>query len=108
MRTEVWTARVTVSWSCLPMALAMTTLVPSEMPMNRLRIRLMIGVFAPTAAMPRVPSGPGTWPMTTVAMRLESCSRMLVAATGNAKSGMAFHRFPVSMPLSSMRRVLRG
>ena len=89
MRMEVWTALLTVTSSPRPIALAITTLEPSEMPMNRLRMRLVTGTFEPTAAMASVPSAPEKLPMMTVAMRLESCSRMLVAATGRAKRGMA-------------------
>ena len=54
------------------------------MPINRLSIRLVSGTLEPTAAMARVPWSPEKLPMMTVAMRFDSCSKMLVAATGKA------------------------
>jgi len=57
-------------------------------------IRLVICVFAPTAAMPTVPSGPIRRPIITVSIRLLSCSRMLVSATGMAKRRMFVQRLP--------------
>ncbi|WP_418846037.1 hypothetical protein [Parafannyhessea umbonata] len=58
-------------------------------------IRLVIWVFAPTAAMPMVPSEPIRRPIITVSIRLLSCSRMLVRATGMAKRSTFVQRFPV-------------
>ena len=99
IRIEVWTARLTMSWSLRPMALAMTTLEPSDMPINRLSIRLVSGTLEPTAAMARVPWSPEKLPMMTVAMRFDSCSKMLVAATGKANRGILRHSEPVVMSM---------
>ena len=81
------------------MALAMTTLEPSDSPINRLIIRLVSGTLEPTAAMARVPWSPEKLPMMTVAMRFDSCSRMLVAATGKANRGILRHSEPVVMSM---------
>ena len=99
MRIEVWTARLTMFLSLRPMALAITTLEPSDRPMNRLSIRLVSGTLEPTAAMARVPWSPEKLPMITVAMRFDNCSRMLVAATGKANRGMLRHSEPVVMSM---------
>ena len=102
---EVCTALWTTSRLPAPMAFAMTTLAPSEMPTKRLMTRLMMGVLAPTAAMPSEPFSV-KWPIMMVSMRLLSCSMMLVAATGSAKRGMARQSEPVRIPvLSCMQRL---
>ncbi len=95
--TELWTALCTVSLSPEPMALAMTTLVPSAMPMNRLSRRLVMGVLEPTAAMAAGPPSPESWPTIIVSMRALICSRMPVRATGSAKTGTLFQSEPWSM-----------
>ena len=61
----------------------------------------MIGVFAPTAAIPSEPPSAEKWPIMATSMKLESCSRMLVAATGSANIGTAFHSEPVRILESS-------
>ena len=99
IKIEVWTARLTMFWSLRPIALAMTTLEPSDMPINRLSIRLVSGTLEPTAAMARVPWSPEKLPMMTVAMRFDSCSKMLVAATGKANRGILRHSEPVVMSM---------
>ena len=95
--TELWTALWTVSLSPEPMAFAMTTLVPSAMPMNRLSRRLVMGVLEPTAAMAAGPPSPESWPTIIVSMRALICSRMPVRATGSAKTGTLFQSEPWSM-----------
>ena len=99
IKIEVWTARLTMFWSLRPIALAMTTLEPSDMPINRLSIRLVSGTLEPTAAMARVPWSPEKLPIMTVAMRFDSCSKMLVAATGKANRGILRHSEPVVMSM---------
>ena len=69
------------------------------MPINRLSIRLVSGTLEPTAAMARVPWSPEKLPMMTVAMRFDSCSKMLVAATGKANRGILRHSEPVVMSM---------
>ena len=86
--TELWTALWTVFLSFEPIALAMTTFVPSAMPMNRLSKRLVMGVFEPTAAMATGPASPERWPTIIVSISELICSRMPVSATGSAKAGI--------------------
>ena len=73
--------------SLLPMAFAMTSLLPSEMPMNRFTIKLTIGEFAPTAATAAVRFCAAKLPTTAIAKALNSCPRIAVAAIGSAKRG---------------------
>jgi len=64
------------------------------MPTKRPIRRPEIGVFEPTAAMPRVPISPESLPTIIVSIRFESCSRMPVAATGRAKRRTDVQRLP--------------
>ena len=75
----------------------MTTFAPSAMPINRLTIRLMIGLFAPTAATAAVFSAPVKLPTTATSEALKSCSRIAVAATGSANWGSLFQMEPFSI-----------
>ena len=53
--TQVCTALLQRSSSCAPRETATVTPTPTDSPMNRLTIRLMIAPVAPTAAMDRRP-----------------------------------------------------
>lgn len=81
---DVCTALRTASPLPRPMALAMTTLAPSANPMNRLRMRPVTGALEPTAATSAVPLPWEKLPTIMMPDALNSCSRMPVAATGNA------------------------
>lgn len=70
--------------SFLPIAFAITTLVPRDIPMNRLRITPITGLFAPTAAIATVRSVLAKLPTIAISEALKSCSRIPVAATGSA------------------------
>ena len=94
---EVWTAFFTAAQSSRPMALAMTTFAPKAIPTNRLTIRAIIELFAPTAATAPVFPAPVKLPTTAISDALNSCSRMAVAATGNANSGSLFQMEPCSI-----------
>ena len=94
---EVCTAFWTVSSSLLPTALAITTFVPSEMPRNPLIMKLIIGVFAPTAAMQASPSSPVKFPTTAISAALKACCRIPVIAKGKANPRILFQRLPSVM-----------
>lgn len=70
-------------------------------------LRLMMGVLAPTAAMPSSPPSPEKWPIMTTSMRLESCSRMLEDARGRHRQRKAGHG-PPERALEDCRLVLHG
>ena len=56
------TAFLTDRMSFLPIALAITTLAPSAIPINKFRISPISGLFAPTAATaPACPTVPANW-----------------------------------------------
>ena len=86
--TAVWAYLLARSCSPAPTACATATLAPSEMPTKRLMSRLAIGVLEPTAAIPSAPPSAEKCPIITVSIRFDSCSKMLVTATGIAKSGI--------------------
>ena len=94
---EVCTAFCTVLSSLLPTAFAITTLVPSEMPRNPLMMKLIIGVFAPTAAMQASPSSPVKFPTTAMSAALNACCRIPVMAKGKANPRILFQRLPSVM-----------
>ena len=58
-----------------------------------------MGALAPRAAIPMVPCGPDSCPMTATPTGLESCSRMLVTATVRANAGTARQSEPDSTSL---------
>lgn len=92
--SEVCTAFRTASSSFLPIALAMITLVPRDIPRNEFTISEIIGVFAPTAAMQAFPRSPVKLPTTAMSAALKSCWRMPVIASGKANPRILFHRLP--------------
>ena len=96
----MWTAFFTVFLSPCPMACAMTTFAPSAIPTKRFTSRLMIGLFAPTAATAAVRCAPVKLPTIAMSEALKSCSRIAVAATGRANSGILFQMAPWSMSSS--------
>ena len=93
-RTDVCSVFLTVSRSFLPMAFAITTFVSSAIPINRFTIRLIMGLFAPTAATDTVFASPVKFPTTATSEALKSCSKIAVAATGSANRGILFHIGP--------------
>ena len=97
MTMEVWTAFWTPSRSSLPMALAMTTVVPKAMPMNKPNIRLMMGPLAPTAATAAVRLPLAKLPTTATSDALNSCPNTAVAATGRANRRILSQMEPWSM-----------
>lgn len=100
VRTEVCVARRTVSRSPRPMALAITTLTPSEMPTNRLTNRPIIALLVPTAATATLRSSPVKLPTTATSEALNSCESTAVAATGSANCGRRFQIGPCSISIS--------
>jgi hypothetical protein len=81
---EVCTAFCTVCLSSRPIAFAITTFAPSAMPINKLSISPMIGLFAPTAATAAVLSVCAKLPTIAISDALKSCSSIPVAAIGSA------------------------
>lgn len=65
--------------------------------MNKLTIRPMTELLAPTAATAAVRSVPVKLPTTAISEALNSCSNMAVAATGRAKRGILFQMGPCSI-----------
>ena len=65
--------------------------------MNKLTIRPMIELLAPTAATAAVRSAPVKLPTTAISEALNGCSSMAVAATGRAKRGILFQMGPCSI-----------
>ena len=65
--------------------------------MNKLTIRPMMELLAPTAATAAVRSAPVKLPTTAISEALNSCSSMAVAATGRAKRGILFQMGPCSI-----------
>lgn len=100
VRIEVCVARRTVSRSPRPMALAMTTLTPSEIPTNRLTNRPMIALFVPTAATDTLRSSPVKLPTIATSEALNSWDSTAVTATGSAKRGSLFQIEPFNMSIS--------
>ena len=96
---EVCTALCTLSMSLRPIALAITTFAPSAMPINRFKIKPIMGLFAPTAATATVLSPAEKLPTTAMSEALNNCSRMAVAATGRAYRGSLFQIEPWSISI---------
>ena len=96
---EVCTARWTDSLLFLPMAFAITTFAPSEMPIRKFTISPITGPFAPTAATAAVLLSPAKLPTTARSDALKSCSSIAVAATGSANSGSLFQIEPLSISI---------
>ena len=95
----VCTAFLTDRMSFLPIALAITTLAPSAIPINKFRISPISGLFAPTAATATVLSPLEKLPTMAISDALNSCSRIAVAATGSAKRGSLSQSDPCSISI---------
>ena len=72
-------------------------MLPRAMPMNRLTMRLIMGLLAPTAATAAVRAAPVKFPTTATSEALKSCSSMAVAATGRANRGSLVQMGPWSI-----------
>lgn len=86
---EAWVALRTASRSLRPTAFAMTTLDPERNAHEEVDDQAHDGRIGTHRGHAQLPASPEKWPIMTTSMRLESCSRMLVAATGSAKRGLA-------------------
>ena len=84
IKTEVFTALRIVFSSPLPTACAITILAPSAIPIKKLSMSPMTGLFAPTAATATVLSDPVKFPTMARSEALKSCPKIPVAATGSA------------------------
>ena len=71
-------------------------LAPTETPTKRLTSTLMTAPLLPTAAMAWLLSNR---PTTATSAELNSCCRMVLAASGNANRTILSHRDPCSMSI---------
>ena len=78
----------------------MTTVVPKAIPINKFTIKLIIGLFAPTAATAIVPILPVKLPTTAISEALNNCSKIAVIATGKANNGILFQILPCNISIS--------
>ena len=93
----VFTACLILSLSLCPMRFAITTLAPMEQPTNRLMMRLMSAVFAPTAANASLLAN---LPTMATSIVLKSCCKMLEKANGMANIRILPTKGPCSMSIS--------